>query len=361
MAAIGVVFVGAFTAIMSRPPKQITKSTSVTPPPITAIQRELNSPVEEDPEVPLELASDVQTLPDNTLDQQASSSLETLIGGIAGGKSPMKIEPISFESVAEALNTTNDEAIVQASLAESTSENSFDLSQATKPFPETLDAVPEPSEDSMEKATTSEGNAVDKLSTENPSESGFVAQTFPIKQPQSKSTIRVPFKPIDKQAVCRVKLKMGDNVLLKPEDSVELVGRQDTAWTIALTDDSFNLKVYLRSIPAKSWYVATAVRLSVGLNTEFPIGKDDATRVCIRLQNHLNWLDQNRLIGESMRSNRKTRSMAIAGLEQIETQTKSTEKSLKNWLAIEKLVLAFYQDNAIELELASSSDKLPVE
>ena len=51
--------------------------------------------------------------------------------------------------------------------------------------------------------------------------------------------------------------------------------------------------------------------------------------------------------------------MAIAGLEEIEKQSKAAEKSLKTWVAIEELVRAFFQENAFEIELASAMDQLP--
>jgi hypothetical protein len=306
--------------------------------------------------VPLEFSSDSQSLPENILDSQASSSIESLIGQIAGGKSPASIDSISFESVTEALSKSNDEAIVQESLAVAASEHSGDLSKATQPFAEPLDQATTP--EIMGEAAVSANSATDKLSGST-SDPGFVAQSVSIRQAQFKSTIRVPFKPNDRQAVCRVKLNMADDVLLKPAEAIVLVGRQDTGWTVALDDDSVNLNIYLRSVPARSWYIATAVRLKLGIDTEIPIGKNDATQVCLRLQNYLRWLDQSRQVGESMRSNKKTRSMAMAGLEQIEKQTKSTEKSLKHWLAIEKLVLAFYEENAIEVELAASEAMLP--
>jgi hypothetical protein len=349
---------------MSRPSQRVRKELAqvdTNSSPMTAVKPEEDTAFNSEslpPESPvtLELTSDLQSSQEITLGSQASSSLESLIGQIAGGKPPVSIDSISFESVTEALNQTSDESIIQESLTAAGSENHFNLSKATQPFAVPLDDVA--AQDSMEQAKASTDSTLEKI-PENTTATGFVTESFSVRQAQFKSMIRVPFKPNDRQAVCRVKLKTVDPLLMKPEEAIELVGRQDTGWTVALNDDSVQLKIYLRSIPARSWNIATAVRLKWGTDSEIPIGKNDATQVCLRLQNYLRWLDQSRQVGESMRSNRKTRSMAMAGLEQIEKQTKSTEKSLKHWMAIEKLVLAFYQENSIELELASSMEMLP--
>ena len=148
-------------------------------------------------------------------------------------------------------------------------------------------------------------------------------------------------------------------MLMTPEEPVELVGRHDMSWTVSFKDDSMSLAVYLRTKPAKSWTIATAVRLKMSPEIQIPIGPKDAAQVCFRLQNYLRWLEQNRQYGEAMRSNKKTSAMAKAGLAEIEKQVKATERSLKNWILVDDLVRAFYSSNALELELASSREKLP--
>jgi hypothetical protein len=257
------------------------------------------------------------------------------------------------------LKETSNERIVQESLAELASEMPQAPPLSKAPFRETLEApVEEPQSSSELTALKSP-----ELSEKNPAvgdtqDQELLAHSFSVEQAYTKTTVRVPFRPNDRHAVCRARLNIDDNLLLEPTDTVEMVGRQDVSWTVAINDDGAILSIYLRSIPAKSWYIATAVHLRMETDVERPIGPKDATQVCARLQNYLRWLDHHRLIGESMQANRNTRSTATSGLIEIEKQIKAAEKSLHQWLAIEKLVLAFYRQNAFDLQLASSSDKL---
>jgi len=313
-----------------------------------------------EPTTPLELTTNEQLAPNDALANQASDSVQKLLSGLGGSDSKFMTDSVSFESVEAILKKPAEGDSVEQQLSNPTPDDVAAMPSATKPFDEPLEAdMPESLMENQDSTASAEKASPEQPPADGPPEHGAVTQSITIQQAQSKKIIRVPFKPNDRQAVCRAKLTIPPDMLQNPVEPVELVGRQDTAWTVAVKDDSVSLLVYLRTKPAKAWYVATSVRAKLGPGIEFPIGPQDATQVCLRLQNFSRWLEQNRQLCESMKSNKKTRATAIAGLEEIEKRMKSTDQLLKSWIAIEELARAFYSQSSIELELASSHEYLP--
>ena len=302
---------------------------------------------------PLEITHNDPTLPNDQLSNQANDSLQNLLSRFSGGAAVADSnDSISFESIEAFIRKKDGGATIQPATESSDGDFTKPI-LTTPPFSESLDAA------NPDQTMEASAMAPEVAKSDNEvAEQGIFEHSIPLQQAQSKQTIRVPFKPNERQAVCRARLRIAQDVLQKPVEAVKLVGRQDTVWTVALKDDSVSLLVYLRTKPSRSWYIATTVRVKLGPESEFPIGPRDATQVCLRLQNYTRWLEQNRLLCESMRSNSKTRSMALAGLDEIDKRIKATQKSLETWINIEELVRVFYRENALELELASSTELL---
>ncbi len=326
----------------------------------TAVDPNESLTLDTDVSAPLELTTTEQLAFDDTLANQASDSLQKLWGGIGVSESKFAMDSVSFETVEALLKKSDDNPSPEPSPLNPTVEDLAGMPTASPPFGEPLgmdNLVP-----LIEEPTTASTGGKALLqppAVEGQAEQGFLAQSIAIQQAQGKKSIRVPFKTNERQAVCRAKLKIADDMLLNPVEPFELVGRQDTVWTVAFKDDSVRLLVYLRTKPAKSWYIATSIRAKLGPGIEFPIGPQDATQVCSRLQNYSRWLEQNRQLCESMKDNKKMRATAIAGLDEIQKKMKATDKLLKTWIAIEELARVFYSNCTIEVELASSHELLP--
>ncbi len=174
---------------------------------------------------------------------------------------------------------------------------------------------------------------------------------------------------IDPRPVCsarqgcrmpRTALDTRSNPHIKPEEPIIVAGRQDISWNLALEDDTVSLKVYMRSKPARAWYIATAVRVKLATEAEFPLEPTDATFVCTRLHNYLLTLDKQRSSLQTVNPDSKNRSKIKDAVKAVDEVIKQTDKNLKTWREIQELSKFFYESAVIKIDFASSEGDLPL-
>jgi hypothetical protein len=292
------------------------------------------------------------------LSAQADQSIQTLMTSLGANASDENADANLLTSVQEMFAKRDSQKVVEeALLAPSIDMPARADGAASTPFSEPL-----ASNDEMTLANDANKEAepaeTDPKSKSLP-ETGSFQASRPISKSMEKATFRMPFRPQEKKSICRVQLDVPKNLLYKPEDPYVLLGRQDVSWTVALEDDTVSLRVYLRSKPARAWYIATAVRVKLSPDVEFPIGPSDAINVCSRLQNYLASLDKQRSLLEAMKSKSKLRGNATDAIKVVDKEIKQTDGYLKTWREIQELVAVFYSSNRIRLDFASSEDTLP--
>ncbi len=301
-----------------------------------------------------ELTLSNTTTDDVSVVSQASSSIESFMTKLGGNAENIDMDTAVLESVQKMLASKDEPSVAGESLgAPNTTMDSIGEPKAASenPFADLMDDEAAP--------MTDEANAKVDPATPNSTETlGFVQETWTANRSLTKTTFRVPFRPLEKNAVCRAELKLPEGLLHKPEGTLLLAGKQDVSWTVALEDDSVSLVVYMRSKPARSWYVATAVRAKVN-DVEFPLGPTDAQSVVQRLIARNRWLGQQRAMLESMKSNPKMKSGCTEAIREIDKEVKKTDKSLIAWQELASLASAFYKSHKIELCLAEANDRLP--
>ncbi len=293
------------------------------------------------------------------LSEQADTSLQSLMASFGSNTSSDNADATLLNSVQEMFAKRDSQKVIEETFqAPDVGLTAGQTQAAASPFAESL-------ADNDTMSTTDESSHVAESvpaiasDTKSLPEVGSFHAEQPISNSFNKTSIRIPFRPQEKSSICRVQLDVPKNVLYKPENPYVLSGRQDVSWTVALEDDSVSLKVYLRSKPARAWYIATAVRVKLSTEVEFPLGPTDAINVCARLQNYLASLDKQRSMLEAMKSNSKVRSNATDALKVVDKEIKQTDKNLKTWREIQELATIFYHSNAIKLDFASSEDRLP--
>lgn len=295
------------------------------------------------------------------LEAEATASLESLLSSL--GKDAKSDEPNGeiFASVQKLFEERDDKKIVEESLPVAGSEFSSSSSTAT-PFAEPLEAdAPEVMSDSgIIISGTSTAEPTDSESENGAEAKALNSQKWTFAKSLDKRLIKVPFRPSDKSAVCRVRLVAPPELQMLPEGPVLLGGKQDAKWRVAFEDEAVSLNVYLRSKPARSWYIATAVCASIDGDRQFPVTTNDAQLVCKRLQLHLKWLDQQRVMIDKAKQNSRLRSSAYDAIREVDKQIKQTEQSLSSWQEVSKLVSLFFSSCSFELDFAVESDALPI-
>lgn len=331
------------------PAASVSASASTSAPELS----EASSSLATQPE-PIELTLSNALSEGSSVANDASASIESFMSRLGAGAGDVDMDVAVLESVQKMLATNGETAVVEETPGAS--------SAATDPSGEPKPATENPFADLMDDESVpmtdeSPANAVGKAADAT-EESGFLQESWTANRAIAKTTFRVPFRPLETNAVCRAELKLPKDLLYKPEGPLLLAGKQDVSWTVALEDDTVSLVVYLRSKPARSWYVATSIRAKVN-DVEFPLGPSDAQAVVQRLLARNRWLDQQRAMLDSMKSNPKMKSGCTAAIREIDKEVKKTDKSLEAWQALASLASAFYKSHRIELGLAASNEQLP--
>ncbi|MDZ4848070.1 MAG: hypothetical protein SGI77_02150 [Pirellulaceae bacterium] len=213
VAAFGVLLVGVWTMLSLSRPKPVAQNngTESTEPstPIAELPSE-SLEAEFDSDVKLQLSPREPDPIGESLSEKANDSLSKILSGFGGSSNSDAIESISFESVEAILKNTDEAKIIEQSLGQSADGKSIEMQATTAPFGEPLDAPMAPEAADSSASTNATGT---EPSNDIKSDVGFLTQSLSIKQALYKTTLKLPFKPNDRKAVCRVQLKLAADLL----------------------------------------------------------------------------------------------------------------------------------------------------
>jgi hypothetical protein len=322
---------------------------------------DVNSGVNRSPDenAPLDLST-MEGAPDQ-LTVQADHSLQALLTNLGADKAGNQSDAAILDSVQDLISKHNSAKLVEDTLSKQESAMSSEgSSPSVSPFNDSIT-----SEEMIlgKDDLIGTANSKQSIELETTSKSALESGTFqaswsPTKSLEKKS-IRVSFVPRDKVSVCRIHLSIPEPIQLKPEEPLIVAGRQDVFWDLAIEDDTVSLKVYLRSKPARAWYIATAVRVKLASAAEFPLGPTDANIVCSRLHSYLLSLDKQRSTLQAMTTDSKFRTKVKDAMKAVDEEIKQTDKNLKTWREIQELSKYFYESAVFQIDFASSESNLP--
>lgn len=214
-------------------------------------------------------------------------------------------------------------------------------------------------EDVPEKEDASEGDDL-PIDEKEKANKLVLEEKWKLENIPFKASYKVPFVTADKTSVCRVRLRLGDDMLVKPMEPVVIMGRKDVSWTVALEDDAASLHLFLRSKPGRTWVVLAAMRLKLEDGSEIPIVPGQTAHQRRQLEEFLLNLEQQREVLDNLRFSRRQRNMVMQLKPVVEQKRKEIEKSIKLWEKIDELVNAFFLSHELEMTFASREEFLPV-
>ena len=190
------------------------------------------------------------------------------------------------------------------------------------------------------------------------SESGRIRLERPLRLQAAimKETVLVGKPVLAKACRCEIELKLAENLVVEPIESVTIEGMGKASWRIAIEDEDPELVVEIWSKPGARWQVITTVGLreSPGV-TPIWIGPREAQNVGNRLIDYRQWIINAIETLRIARSNTRGRSsIDFAGeIKNLERQEREAEKAINRWKVIARLSHFFFDSNEIRLQFTA--------
>ena len=169
----------------------------------------------------------------------------------------------------------------------------------------------------------------------------------------TKETVSVGKPVLAKACRCEIELKLAENLIVEPMESVTIEGAGKASWRIAIEDEDPELIVEIWSKPGGRWQVITTVGLLEGPGTiPIWIGPREAQKVCNRLIDYRQWIINAIGTLRTARSNTRGRSsIDFAGeIKKLERQEREADKAIDRWRVIARLSHFFFDGNEVRLQ-----------
>ncbi len=190
------------------------------------------------------------------------------------------------------------------------------------------------------------------------SESGRITLERPLRLRAAitKETVSVGKPVLAKACICEIELKLAENLVVEPMESVTIEGTGKASWRIAMEDEDPELVVEIWSKPGAKWQIIIAV----GLREEpgaIPIwiGPREAQNVGNRLIDYRQWINNAIDTLRTARSNSRGRSaIDFSGeIKKLERQEREAEKAIERWKVIARLSHFFFDSNEVRIQLTA--------
>lgn len=171
-----------------------------------------------------------------------------------------------------------------------------------------------------------------------------------------KETVSVGKPVLAKACRCEIELKLAENLVVEPIESVTIEGMGKASWRIAIEDEVPELVVEIWSKPGARWQVITTVGLREGPGaTPIWIGPREAQNVGNRLIDYRQWINTAIETLRTARSNTRGRSsIDFAGeIKKLQSQEREAEKAIDRWKVIARLSHFFFDSNEIRLQFTA--------
>ena len=171
-----------------------------------------------------------------------------------------------------------------------------------------------------------------------------------------KETVLVGKPVLAKACRCEIELKLAENLVVEPIESVTIEGMGKASWRIAIEDEDPELVVEIWSKPGARWQVITTVGLREGPGaTPIWIGPREAQNVGNRLIDYRQWINTAIETLRTARSNTRGRSsIDFAGeIKKLQSQEREAEKAIDRWKVIARLSHFFFDSNEIRIQLTA--------
>lgn len=189
-------------------------------------------------------------------------------------------------------------------------------------------------------------------------ESGRITLERPLRLQAAitKETVSVGKPVLAKACRCEIELKLSENLVVEPMESITIEGAGKASWRIAMEDEAPEFIVEIWSKPGARWQVITTVGLlEVPGTIPIWIGPREAQNVGNRLIDYRQWISNAIDTLRTVRSNTRGRStIDFAGeIKKLERQEREAEKAILRWKVIARLSHFFFDGNEVRLQFTA--------